>query len=56
MQKILNPEIPTSLMDKLKKLPELAELANFVPNIVKKAPCQQIIHQGQDASLDILPI
>jgi len=53
---LLQPPMLSSFMDKLKKLPELAQLASFTPKTVKSAPCQQIVFQDQQASLDILPI
>jgi len=53
---MLKPEAPTGLMDKLKKLPELAQLAGFAPKSVKNAPCQEVIYKNKDASLDLLPI
>ena len=56
LQGLLKPEAPSTLMDKIKKLPELAQLASFAPKQVKKAPCQEIVYKADDASLDILPI
>ncbi len=50
------PVAPTTLMDKIKKLPELAQIASFSPKNVKNGPCQDIILQGPQASLDRLPI
>ena len=56
IEALLKPQTPTSLFDKMKMLPELAELAGFAPKQVKKAPCQEIVYQGQEATLDMLPI
>ena len=53
---MLKPEAPVGFMDKVKKIPELAQWANFGPKPVKKAPCQEIIFQGDEISLDALPI
>ena len=53
---LIKPEVPATFTAKLKKLPELAQLAAFSPKTVKKAPCQEIIYQNDQASLDLLPI
>jgi 4-hydroxy-3-polyprenylbenzoate decarboxylase len=54
----LKPQIPTSLMDKMKMLPMLAEVGNFFPKVIaaKDAPCKQVIHRGGDVNLLDLPI
>ncbi len=48
-------DIPPSLLDKLKVLPRLAQLASFGPKIVKSGICQEVVIKD-DPSLDILPI
>jgi len=48
-------DLPGTLWDKVKLLPRLAEMSTWAPKTVKKAPCQEVIHQS-DASLDIFPI
>jgi 4-hydroxy-3-polyprenylbenzoate decarboxylase len=55
---LLKPETPTSLMDKLKLLPTLAEVGSFFPKVIsaKDAPCKQVIHRGEDVNLLNLPI
>lgn len=50
------PKLSTSFMDKLKALPKLAEISNFLPKTVKKAPCQEVIKQGDDVNLEELPV
>lgn len=50
------PEMPSSFMDKLKALPKLAQISNFIPKVVKKAPCQEIIKQGDEVNLEELPV
>ena len=37
-------------------LPKLKELSAFAPKQVKGAPCQEVVLEGERASLDILPI
>lgn len=56
IEQLLQPQIPTTLIDKLRKLPELAQIASFAPKVVKAGPCQEIVYRGKDASLDMLPI
>lgn len=48
-------EMRFSLWEKVKLLPRLAEISNWGPKTVKKAPCQEVIHKDE-ASLDIFPI
>ena len=51
---LIKPEIPTTLLQKIKKLPELAQLGNLPPKIVKRGICQQIVHTD-DADVTSLP-
>jgi len=46
---------PEGLLDKLKMLFALKEMASFMPKKVKKAPCQEIVYENENL-LDILPI
>ncbi|MGE5398667.1 MAG: menaquinone biosynthesis decarboxylase [Chitinophagales bacterium] len=48
-------EMPSSLMEKMKVLPKLAQLAGYTPKTVKSGPCQEIVIKD-NPSLDILPI
>lgn len=50
----LKDNLPSSMVDKLKMLPKLAELSSLMPRTVKKAPCQEVLHL--EPSLDILPV
>jgi 4-hydroxy-3-polyprenylbenzoate decarboxylase len=56
LEGLLKPQMPGTFMEKVKKLPEMAQLAGFAPKLVKKAPCQEIIYQGDEANLDMLPV
>ena len=56
VQDLLDPQLPGTFMEKVKKLPSLAQLAGFAPKTVKKGACQELIYQGPQASLDMLPI
>lgn len=49
---------PETLLDKVKLLPLLLNAANFPPKIVgrSKAPCQEVVHLGDDVDLGKIPI
>lgn len=49
---------PATLIDKVKLLPLLLNAANFPPKIVgrSKAPCQEVVHLGDDVDLGSIPI
>jgi 4-hydroxy-3-polyprenylbenzoate decarboxylase len=51
---LVKPEIPTTLMDKLKKLPQLMQLASLPPRVVRRGVCQEVVHTA-DADLTRLP-
>ncbi|MGE5188461.1 MAG: menaquinone biosynthesis decarboxylase [Gemmatimonadota bacterium] len=55
MMEIVEPEIPTNLVEKLKMLPKLARLADFVPRTVSSAPCQEVVETDRP-SLSFLPV
>ncbi len=55
VQKLVKPEPPTSFMEKMKMLPELAKIAGYAPKIVKRGICQEVVHTD-DADLLSLPI
>ncbi len=55
VQQLVKPEIPTTLLEKLKKLPQLAKLASFGPKSVRRGMCQEVVHT-EDANLFDLPI
>jgi 4-hydroxy-3-polyprenylbenzoate decarboxylase len=51
----LEPDIPTNLIEKLKALPRLKKLADFIPKIIKTGPCKEVIIK-EAPTLDIFPI
>lgn len=53
---LLKPEIPTSLLAKLKRLPELAKLGSLVPRQVRSGACQEVVREGDAADLSRLPV
>src|SRR5687767_339821 len=56
VQQLVKPEIPTTLMEKMKRLPDLIKMASFPPKVVKSGICQQVIHEGERADLTRLPL
>jgi len=55
VQQLVKPEMPTTLLEKMKKLPQLAKLAGYGPKVVKRGMCQEVVHTD-DANLFDLPI
>jgi 4-hydroxy-3-polyprenylbenzoate decarboxylase len=56
VQHLVKPEIPTTLMEKMKRLPDLIKMAGFPPKVVKSGICQQVVLEGDRADLSRLPI
>ena len=56
IQQLIKPEMPTTLMEKMKKLPELMKLATYPPKIVRTGICQQIVFEGEKADLNRMPL
>ena len=54
--KLVKPEPPTTLYEKLKKIPELAKIASYPPKVVKTGICQQVVKTGDQVNLFELPI
>ena len=50
------PEPPKGLKDAWEKLPIFKQVLNMGPKIIKKAPCQQVIIEGDDVDLSTIPI
>jgi 4-hydroxy-3-polyprenylbenzoate decarboxylase len=50
------PEPPKGLRDVLDKLPKFKQVLNMAPKVVKDAPCQEIVLEGDDVDLGQLPI
>jgi 4-hydroxy-3-polyprenylbenzoate decarboxylase len=55
MIEVIEPEIPSNLIEKLKMLPKLARLADFIPKTVSSAPCQEVVEEDRP-SLSFLPV
>lgn len=54
---LLKPDVPSGLLERLKKLPELARLGAMAPRVTSgAAPCQQVVRTGEQADLTKLPV
>ncbi|MCL2766354.1 MAG: menaquinone biosynthesis decarboxylase [Peptococcaceae bacterium] len=51
----IQPDLPTGIMDKLKMLPKLTQLASFIPKQVNSGPCKEVINR-ENPSLSDLPV
>jgi len=56
IEKMLKPEPPTGLIEKMKKGLELAKIASFAPKYAKSGICQEVVKVGEQADLFELPI
>ncbi len=57
LRELMRLELPQGLWARLlSALPKLKELAAFAPRTVKEAPCQEVVLEGEEASLDFLPV
>ncbi len=53
---LLKPRRPEGLVDKVRSLAEVVELSRWGPRLTDRAPCQEVVLTGSEASLDLLPI
>ncbi len=60
IRELLKPEVPQTLQEKFSKLMELAEIRNYLPRTVTKAPCQEEVIYAKESGvkqlLDKIPI
>ncbi len=59
IEKLMEIPNPTGLLEKLSLLPKLAEMAQFPPKIVSRAPCQEVVNKigtFLETSLFSLPV
>ncbi len=56
IEAMIKLEAPDSLLDKMKILRLLSQLANFPPKTVKRGACQDVVLTDEEASLDVLPL
>ena len=50
------PEPPKGMKDAWEKIPVFKQVLNMAPKVVKKAPCQEVILEGEQVDLNKLPI
>ncbi|HPZ98117.1 MAG TPA: UbiD family decarboxylase [Phycisphaerae bacterium] len=55
VQQLVKPEMPASLLAKMKKLPDLVKLAGYAPKVGRRGICQEVVEKER-ASLHALPI
>ena len=51
----LDPKPPEGILDKLKALPRVTELASVFPKTVRSAPCQEVVEAGEGVGGAHLP-
>ncbi|MCC6661232.1 MAG: UbiD family decarboxylase [Phycisphaerales bacterium] len=54
--RLVKPESPPTLLAKLRKVPELLELARLPPRRVRSGICQEVVHTGDAVDLTMLPL
>ncbi|CUS48139.1 MAG: 4-hydroxy-3-polyprenylbenzoate decarboxylase UbiD [Idiomarinaceae bacterium HL-53] len=50
------PEPPAGLKDAVSKLPLLKKVLSMGPRVLKKAPCQEVVVEGEHVDLNTIPI
>src|ERR1700694_3210937 len=53
---VIEMQPPSGLVDKVRGLQKLKSIADSRPKTVRRGPSQEIVLEGDDASLDLLPI
>src|SRR3954466_8485442 len=53
---VLEMQPPPGLVEKVRGLQKLKSIADSRPKTVRSAPCQEVVLEGDEASLDLLPI
>jgi 4-hydroxy-3-polyprenylbenzoate decarboxylase len=56
LEPFLDPKPPEGLLDKLRTIPRVAELAGVFPKTVRSGPCQEVVQTGDDVDLRSLPV
>lgn len=52
---LVQPDVPAGVLAKLKKVPQLLQVAGVTPKVVRSGPCQELVRTS-DASLNELPV
>jgi len=53
---LIKPEVPSSLLDKMKKGLDIIKIAGYPPKSVRSGICQQVVLEADKADLTTLPI
>jgi 4-hydroxy-3-polyprenylbenzoate decarboxylase len=56
LEAFLDPKPPEGLIDKLKAIPKVTELAAVFPKTVRTGPCQEVVATGDAVDLSALPV
>ena len=50
------PDPPKGLKDAWDKMPVFKQVLNMAPKVVKSAPCQEVVVEGEQVNLDSIPV
>jgi 4-hydroxy-3-polyprenylbenzoate decarboxylase len=53
---LVRPAMPTTLLEKVKKLPDLLRIGSYPPKVVRSGICQQVVMEGEAADVTRLPV
>jgi len=56
LEPLLDPKPPEGMLEKLKAIPKLTDLAGVFPKTVRSAPCQEVVETGDAVDLARLPV
>ncbi|HSD72851.1 MAG TPA: menaquinone biosynthesis decarboxylase [Thermoanaerobaculia bacterium] len=56
LEPLLDPRPPEGLLEKLRTIPKVTELAGIFPKTVRSGPCQEIVATGEEVDLGRLPV
>ncbi len=56
LAQLKEPEPPKGMRDAWEKLPVFKQVLNMAPKVVKKAPCQEVVVEGEAVDLGALPV
>jgi 4-hydroxy-3-polyprenylbenzoate decarboxylase len=56
LESVIEMQPPQGLVEKVKGLAKLKSIADSMPKSVRSGPCQEVVLEGEDVDLDLLPI
>ena len=56
LEPLLDPKPPEGILEKLKTIPKMTELAQVFPKTVRSGACQEIVETGDEVDLRRLPV